>query len=144
MRELLRNPPFNFPPGLAHVVASVAEPRSDGSDGNDLLDAIVTDHCKQLLNELKWVLPDNPTDTMSLRSFGGRVEHIVDGASQRLRVAAEAHGAYEIVERLDRLPQERRLGVSNEEESGTISKIDINFHELPRSTTSGRRVGMWR
>lgn len=145
MKERLRNPPFSFPPGLAHVVASVAEPRSDESDRNDRVDAIVTEHREQLLNELKGVLSDNPTEKVSMRSFGGRVEHTVEGAAQRLRQAAEEHGAYEIVLRLDRLQQERRLGASDDQgRSGATSKLEIDTEALPRSTTSGRRIGLWR
>ena len=144
MRERLQKPPFDFPPGLAHFVSSVAEPRSDAKDLNEQVETILAEHREQLIAEIEGMQPGNPTGKMSMRSSGGRVEHAVERAAQRLRIAAEEHGAYEIVQRLNDLQLERRFGVSDAEDSSEDSQFLIDIDALPRSTTSGRRVGVWR
>ena len=144
MRERLQMPPFDFPPGLAHFVASVVEPRSDASGRNERVETIVTEHREQLITEIGEMLPVNPSGTLSMRSSGGRVEHAVERAAQRLRIAAEEYGAYDIVQRLNGLQTERRFGVSDDDDSSAAREFRIDIESLPRSTTSGRRVGVWR
>lgn len=144
IRSALQLPPFNFPPGLAHVVASVAEPRSDESAEAARLDEIVKEHRERLLAELRTTIPEGPVEKTGLRAYGGRVEAVVEQAAERLRVVAEQREATEIVERIDRLGHERRSGSSPSESPVNWAEADIDLATLPRSSVSGRRVGVWR
>lgn len=144
MKGSLQSPPFNFPPGLAHVVASVAEPRSDGSNENAMMGKVVEQHRERLISELEEAIPESSSGETGLRRFGGRVEHVVEQAAERLRLVAEEYGAEEIVERLDKLEQERRFGVSMSASVRTAPEIGIDPEAIPRSSVSGRRIGVWR
>lgn len=144
MRKQLLESPFDFPPGLAHFLASVVEPRSDASEQSERVNGLVTEHQENLITEIEKMLPSDPSGAGTMRSSGGRVEHAAELAADRLRAAAEEHGAYEIVARLDALQRERRYGVSDDRNSSASPEFRIDIESLPRSTDSGRRVGMWR
>lgn len=144
MKLAMQSSPFNFPPGLAHVVASVAEPRSDGFGEDARLDRIVEEHRERLITELENVIPEEAAEDTGLRPYGGRVEDVVEQAAERLRLVAEEHGAEHMVARLDRLEDERRFGISNSESLRSMSEIEIDPDTIPRSSVSGRRVGVWR
>jgi hypothetical protein len=139
-RARMQGAPLNLSPGLAHVIATVLEPRSDESPSNDQFDALLKDERRQLLWEIDQLIAEN--GEVAPADLGGRIEHIVDTAEARLREAARSTGAEDVLQRLFRLDRERRVGVSRT--SGEpMAGIEIDVAAIPRSS-SGRRVGLWR
>lgn len=141
IRDVAEAHPFNFPPGLAHVVATVTEPRCDDEPANPALDAVIKRHRLRLWRDLNEVLPKSASG-VDISRLGGEVEEVVERAERRLRAELVGLGADAVVERLDRLNDERRLGAPAEEPDA-IPDIDLELDEVPRSS-SGRRVGLWR
>lgn len=141
IRDVAEAPPFNFPPGLAHVVATVSEPRCDDQSPDPELNEIIKDHRRRLWEDLNEILPKKDSGA-DISRLGGEVEDVVERAARRLRDEVGGHGAHAIVERLDRLADERRLGAPTTAAS-PVGEFQVELDDLPRSS-SGRRVGVWR
>lgn len=137
----LRGEPFCLPHGLAHVVATVLEPRSDAAPANPSFDEALSIEKRRLLREIDLLVSQN--GDIPQAHLGGRIEHLVGQAEMRLRAAAEAAGAEDVVDRLRRLDDERRSGASASIASESGPDLGFDPSEVPRSS-SGRRVGLWR
>lgn len=142
IRARAQHPPFGFSPGLAHVVATVREPRSDEAARNPDFDR----ELKQLQSVFRARINDHlPSDVdASLDHYGGEIEHIADEVAADVSAAARRHGAADVVERLERLRQERRLGICHLEDDAPVTTLSLDLAAVPRSSTSQRRVGLWR
>lgn len=144
IRLRAQRPPWDFSPGLAHVLATVAEPRSDdAASSNTAFDAYVDAHRSRLVKEIDAVVSSVNESNRALE-LGGRVEHVLDRAAEGLKRVALKYGIDDVTERLRRLEDERRLGVSDSEHKVEITKFTMDVNEIPRSTVSDRRVGLWR
>lgn len=142
-RTRAQNEPFYFPPGLAHMIATVREPRSDGAPDNPAFDKSLRRHRDQLMADVADVLRA-ANDAVPVSDLGGAIEDVIDQAAARLRATALEHNALDVVDRLDRLVAERRLGMANVDVVDPGHGVAIQFDEIPRSRVSRRRVGLWR
>jgi hypothetical protein len=143
IRRGAQQPPWDFSPGLAHVLATVAEPRSDDTSPHVAFDALVIEHRRNLINEIDEVVASANQGSGAF-GLGGQVEDVLDRAAERLMQVAREYGADEVTERLRRLEDERRFGVSDVDHTVDATDIALDITEIPRSTVSDRRVGLWR
>lgn len=143
IRRRAQQPPWDFPRGLAHVLATVAEPRSDDAAHNAAFNAYVDEHREQLIKGISAVIPpDNASEPAG--EFGGQVEDVLDHAADRLKHVAQEHGIRDVIERLARLEDERRLGLSDAEYTVDDTDLSLDLADIQRSTVSNRRIGLWR
>lgn len=143
IRLRAQQPPWDFSPGLAHVLATVAEPRSDDAASNTAFDAYVDAHRSQLVEEIDAVVASVNESDRALK-LGGQVENVLDRAAEGLKRVAQKYGIDDVTERLMRLEDERRLGVSDSDHKVEITNFTMDVNEIPRSSVSDRRVGLWR
>ena len=141
LRTKFEGLPLKLSPGLAHVVATVLEPRSNGAAKNVAFNEIRRGEAKRLLQGIEDLQGRNPD--IPPEDLGGQIEQLADETEKRLRRAAEQVGATDVVERLRRLDEERRDGVSaSEQRPADTPKVDLS--NIPRYADSGRRIGLWR
>lgn len=133
--------PFRLPRGLAHVVATVLEPRSDNAPRNPRFDEVLAVEKQQLLLAIDLLISQN--SQIPQAHLGGKIEHLVEQAEARLCAAAEDAGADDVVRRLSQLDEERRSGMSATTAAEPRPVLGFDLSEVPRSS-SGRRVGLWR
>lgn len=142
LRAHAQDEPFCCSAGLAHVIATVREPRNDDGHDNPAFNEFLKRHRGQLISDVNEVLR-GPHGTVPVSDLGGAIEDVIDRAATRLRAAAVEHEALDVIDRLDRLTVERRLGV-DAHVAGPDYYVAIEFDEILRSRVSGRRVGLWR
>jgi hypothetical protein len=143
IRRRAQQSPWEFSRGLAHVLATVAEPRSDDVSYDVAFDAYVDGHRQQLINEIGKVVAAVDTSGGALR-LGGKVEDVLDRAAERLQQVAREQAIDDVAERLNRLVDERRFGVPDRESVIEAMQFTLDISDIPRSTASDRRVGLWR
>lgn len=143
IRRRAQQAPWQFSRGLAHVLATVAEPRSDNVAYNAAFDAYVDGHRRQLIREIDEVVASVNKSGGALR-LGGQVEDVLDRAAERLQQVAQEQAINDVAQRLGRLVDERRFGVPDLQFNVETTDLTLDVADIPRSTVSDRRVGLWR